>query len=196
MHRSSHHRPGPTSTIRTQATQGRRPDRGLRGQRIINEPTAAALRVGLDKKEGTRKIENGVRPRSRAPSDISIIRDRRSGSEHAVRVLSTNGDTASAGEDFDQAPASIILATSSRGLPYLYITIARRCRRLILSSLYPIESRLNIFNQFALSSIFYILPKHLAQSIIPGEISRALDLLFFLLFSLLISRLSNFARVI
>ncbi len=73
---------------------------GLEVKRIINEPTAAALAFGLDKKEGDRKI--AVYDLGGGTFDISIIEIAEIDGEHQFEVLSTNGDTFLGGEDFDQ----------------------------------------------------------------------------------------------
>ncbi|MFZ8943349.1 MAG: molecular chaperone DnaK [Methylophilaceae bacterium] len=72
---------------------------GLDVKRIINEPTAAALAFGLDKKEGDRKI--AVYDLGGGTFDISIIEISSVDGEHQFEVLSTNGDTFLGGEDFD-----------------------------------------------------------------------------------------------
>jgi len=74
---------------------------GLDVKRIINEPTAAALAFGMDKKEGKdRKI--AVYDLGGGTFDISIIDIAAVEGEHQFEVLSTNGDTFLGGEDFDQ----------------------------------------------------------------------------------------------
>ena len=73
---------------------------GLEVKRIINEPTAAALAFGMDKKEGDRKI--AVYDLGGGTFDISIIEIAAVDGEHQFEVLSTNGDTFLGGEDFDQ----------------------------------------------------------------------------------------------
>jgi molecular chaperone DnaK len=73
---------------------------GLEVKRIINEPTAASLAFGLDKKEGDRKI--GVYDLGGGTFDISMIEIAEVDKEHQFEVLSTNGDTFLGGEDFDQ----------------------------------------------------------------------------------------------
>ncbi|GAB1232743.1 molecular chaperone DnaK [Ferrigenium sp. UT4] len=72
---------------------------GLDVKRIINEPTAAALAFGMDKKEGDRKI--AVYDLGGGTFDISIIEIAEIDGEHQFEVLSTNGDTFLGGEDFD-----------------------------------------------------------------------------------------------
>jgi len=73
---------------------------GLEVKRIINEPTAAALAFGMDKKKGDRKI--AVYDLGGGTFDISIIEIAEVEGEHQFEVLSTNGDTFLGGEDFDQ----------------------------------------------------------------------------------------------
>jgi molecular chaperone DnaK len=72
---------------------------GLEVKRIINEPTAAALAFGMDKKTGDRKI--AVYDLGGGTFDISIIEINEIDGEHQFEVLSTNGDTFLGGEDFD-----------------------------------------------------------------------------------------------
>ena len=83
-----------------QATKDAGKIAGLDVKRIINEPTAAALAFGLDKKEGDRKI--AVYDLGGGTFDISIIEIANVDGEHQFEVLSTNGDTFLGGEDFDQ----------------------------------------------------------------------------------------------
>jgi len=73
---------------------------GLNVQRIINEPTAAALAYGLDKKRGERKI--AVYDLGGGTFDISVIEIAEVDGEHQFEVLATNGDTFLGGEDFDR----------------------------------------------------------------------------------------------
>lgn len=72
---------------------------GLEVKRIINEPTAAALAFGMDKKPGDRKV--AVYDLGGGTFDISIIEIAEVDKEHQFEVLSTNGDTFLGGEDFD-----------------------------------------------------------------------------------------------
>ncbi|OAD19715.1 molecular chaperone DnaK [Candidatus Thiomargarita nelsonii] len=72
---------------------------GLDVKRIINEPTAAALAYGMDKKRGDVKI--AVYDLGGGTFDISIIEIADVDGEHQFEVLSTNGDTFLGGEDFD-----------------------------------------------------------------------------------------------
>ncbi|MFA6435611.1 MAG: molecular chaperone DnaK [Candidatus Gracilibacteria bacterium] len=69
---------------------------GLDVKRIINEPTAAALAYGLDKKGGDKKV--AVFDLGGGTFDVSIL-DLGDG---VFEVLSTNGDTQLGGDDFDE----------------------------------------------------------------------------------------------
>ena len=73
---------------------------GLDVKRIINEPTAAALAFGMDKKPGDSKI--AVYDLGGGTFDVSIIEIADVDGEHQFEVLATNGDTFLGGEDFDQ----------------------------------------------------------------------------------------------
>ena len=72
---------------------------GLEVKRIINEPTAAALAFGMDKRQGDAKI--AVYDLGGGTFDVSIIEIAEVDGEHQFEVLSTNGDTFLGGEDFD-----------------------------------------------------------------------------------------------
>jgi len=74
---------------------------GLDVKRIINEPTAAALAYGMDKKGGERTI--AVYDLGGGTFDVSIIEIAEIDGEHQFEVLATNGDTFLGGEDFDIA---------------------------------------------------------------------------------------------
>ncbi|WGH24786.1 MAG: molecular chaperone DnaK [Candidatus Shikimatogenerans bostrichidophilus] len=69
---------------------------GLKVERIINEPTSAALAYGLDKKNKNIKI--AVYDLGGGTFDISILEL----GDGVFEVLSTNGDTHLGGDDFDQ----------------------------------------------------------------------------------------------
>ena len=73
---------------------------GLNVRRIINEPTAAALAYGLDKRRGDRKV--AVYDLGGGTFDISIIEIAEIDGEHQFEVLATNGNTFLGGEDFDK----------------------------------------------------------------------------------------------
>jgi molecular chaperone DnaK len=82
-----------------QATKDAGKIAGLDVKRIINEPTAAALAYGLDKKDDDRKI--AVYDLGGGTFDFSIIEIANVDGEKQIEVLSTNGDTFLGGEDFD-----------------------------------------------------------------------------------------------
>ena len=82
-----------------QATKDAGKIAGLEVKRIINEPTAAALAYGMDKKRGDSKIV--VYDLGGGTFDVSIIEIAEVDGEHQFEVLSTNGDTFLGGEDFD-----------------------------------------------------------------------------------------------
>ncbi|WP_105201492.1 MULTISPECIES: molecular chaperone DnaK [unclassified Pseudoalteromonas] len=72
---------------------------GLDVKRIINEPTAAALAYGMDRKQGDNVV--AVYDLGGGTFDISIIEIDEVEGEHTFEVLATNGDTHLGGEDFD-----------------------------------------------------------------------------------------------
>ncbi len=82
-----------------QATKDAGKIAGLNVRRIINEPTAAALAYGLDKKGADRKV--AVYDLGGGTFDISIIEIADVDGEMQFEVLATNGDTFLGGEDFD-----------------------------------------------------------------------------------------------
>ena len=84
-----------------QATKDAGKIAGLDVKRIINEPTAAALAFGLDKKTSDQKIAGY--DLGGGTFDISIIELAEVEGEKQFEVLSTNGDTFLGGEDFDIA---------------------------------------------------------------------------------------------
>ncbi|MFA5644157.1 MAG: molecular chaperone DnaK [Patescibacteria group bacterium] len=78
-----------------QATKDAGKIAGLEVKRIINEPTAAALAYGFDKKKGQQVV---VYDLGGGTFDVSILDI----SADTVEVKATNGDTHLGGEDFDQ----------------------------------------------------------------------------------------------
>ena len=91
-----------------QATKDAGKIAGLEVKRIINEPTAAALAYGLDKKRGDMKV--AVYDLGGGTFDVSIIEIAEVDGEHQFEVLSTNGDTFLGGEDFDNAVIDYLVA--------------------------------------------------------------------------------------
>ncbi|HEY2895113.1 MAG TPA: molecular chaperone DnaK, partial [Pirellulales bacterium] len=78
-----------------QATKDAGQIAGLEVARIINEPTAAALAYGLDRKEHEKIV---VFDLGGGTFDVSVLEV----AEGVFRVISTNGDTHLGGDDFDQ----------------------------------------------------------------------------------------------
>ncbi len=85
---------------------------GLDVKRIINEPTAAALAYGMDKKRGDAKI--AVFDLGGGTFDVSIIEIAEVDGEHQFEVLATNGDTFLGGEDFDMRVIEYLSAEFQR----------------------------------------------------------------------------------
>merc|ERR1712136_259474 len=77
---------------------------GLTVLRIINEPTAAAIAYGLDKKEGEKNIL--VFDLGGGTFDVSLLTI----DNGVFEVVSTNGDTHLGGEDFDQKVMEYFMA--------------------------------------------------------------------------------------
>ncbi|PKM91779.1 molecular chaperone DnaK [Candidatus Falkowbacteria bacterium HGW-Falkowbacteria-1] len=75
-------------------------------KRIINEPTAAALAYGFDKKKGQQAV---VYDLGGGTFDVSVL-DIVSDGELSVEVKATNGDTHLGGEDFDQRIIDYIIS--------------------------------------------------------------------------------------
>jgi molecular chaperone DnaK len=82
-----------------QATKDAGKIAGLEVERIINEPTAAALAYGLDKEGGDKKV--AVFDLGGGTFDISIIEIADVDGDKQFEVHATNGDTFLGGEDFD-----------------------------------------------------------------------------------------------
>ncbi len=91
-----------------QATKDAGKIAGLEVKRIINEPTAAALAFGMDKKTGDQKV--AVYDLGGGTFDISIIELAEIDGEKQFEVLSTNGDTSLGGEDFDNVLIDYLVA--------------------------------------------------------------------------------------
>lgn len=91
------------SDAQRQATKDAGEIAGLKVARIINEPTAAALAYGLDKKKD-QKI--AVYDLGGGTFDVSILEV----SSDTVEVRATNGDTHLGGDDFDQVLINWIIA--------------------------------------------------------------------------------------
>jgi molecular chaperone DnaK len=87
------------SDAQRQATKDAGKIAGLEVKRIINEPTAAALAYGLEKKKDEKVV---VYDLGGGTFDVSILEiGMAEGEDSVVEVLSTNGDTHLGGDDFD-----------------------------------------------------------------------------------------------
>jgi len=95
-----------------QATKDAGKIAGLDVKRIINEPTAAALAYGMDKKRGDKKI--AVFDLGGGTFDVSVIEIAEVDGEHQFEVLATNGDTFLGGEDFDMRVIEYLAAEFQR----------------------------------------------------------------------------------
>lgn len=88
-----------------QATKDAGKIAGLEVERIINEPTAAALAYGLDKTDQEQKVL--VYDLGGGTFDVSILEL----ADGTFEVLSTNGDTALGGDDFDNVVVDWMVST-------------------------------------------------------------------------------------
>jgi len=95
-----------------QATKDAGKIAGLDVKRIINEPTAAALAYGMDKKLSDATI--AVFDLGGGTFDVSIIEIAEVDGEHQFEVLATNGDTFLGGEDFDMRVIEYLAAEFQR----------------------------------------------------------------------------------
>ena len=84
-----------------QATKDAGKIAGLEVLRIINEPTAASLAYGIDKKGGDKKV--AVYDLGGGTFDVSILEIADIDGEKQIEVLATNGNTTLGGDDFDNA---------------------------------------------------------------------------------------------
>ena len=96
---------------------------GLEVARLVNEPTAAALAYGLDKKRGTTVA---VYDLGGGTFDVSILKL----TKGIFRVLATGGDTQLGGDDLDQAVASVLWGNSLPQEPAQLATTLATVRRL------------------------------------------------------------------
>jgi molecular chaperone DnaK len=98
---------------------------GLDVKRIINEPTAAALAYGMDKKGGDRKVR--VYDLGGGTFDVSIIEIASVDGEMQVEVLATNGDTFLGGETSTSASSTTSSTSSTRTRASTCARIRSRC---------------------------------------------------------------------
>ena len=116
-----------------QATKDAAKLAGLNVLRLINEPTAAALAYGLDNaSEGIYAVYD----LGGGTFDISILRL----SKGVFEVLSTGGDSALGGDDYDRALAKYVLGVSGKSVATdsdksAVLVAARRCKEALSSDL-------------------------------------------------------------
>jgi len=91
-----------------QATKDAGKIAGLEVLRIINEPTAASLAYGIDKKGADKKV--AVYDLGGGTFDISILEIADVDGEKQIEVLATNGNTTLGGDDFDNAILEHLIA--------------------------------------------------------------------------------------
>jgi len=91
-----------------QATKDAGKIAGLEVLRIINEPTAASLAYGIDKKGADKKV--AVYDLGGGTFDISILEIADVDGEKQIEVLATNGNTTLGGDDFDNAILEYLIA--------------------------------------------------------------------------------------
>ncbi len=111
-----------------QATKDAGKIAGLDVKRIINEPTAASLAYGMNKKRGDKKI--AVFDLGGGTFDVSIIEIAEVDGEHQFEVLATNGDTFLGGEDFDMRVIEYLTSEFERETGVDISTDARAMQRL------------------------------------------------------------------
>ncbi len=104
-----------------QATKDAGKIAGLKVERIVNEPTAAALAYGLDKLEKDQKIL--VFDLGGGTFDVSILEL----GDGVFEVLSTNGDTHLGGDDFDRKIMDWLVDDFKRKMGLIYRRIKWRC---------------------------------------------------------------------
>src|SRR4051794_10039727 len=86
-----------------QATKDAGTIAGLEVARIINEPTAAALAYGLDKKKNEKIVVFDLGGGTFDVSILEVVGAEEEGGKQLFQVISTNGDTHLGGDDFDEA---------------------------------------------------------------------------------------------
>ncbi len=145
MTQGGHHRAGVFQRRQRQATKDAGQIAGLEVLRIINEPTAAALAYGLDKKKDETIL---VFDLGGGTFDVSVLEV----GDGVVEVKATNGDTHLGGDDWDQRDRRLDDWPSSRKSRALICrATARRCsacarrpRRPRSSCLSMMETEINL----------------------------------------------------
>jgi molecular chaperone DnaK len=148
---------------------------GLKVRRIINEPTAAALAYGLDKKTTDQKI--AVFDLGGGTFDISILEL----GEGVFEVKSTNGDTHLGGDDFDKVVMDWLAAEFKKDegidlhkdpMSWQRLKEAAEKAKIELSS--STETEINLPYITAVDGV----PKHLVKKLTRAQFEKLADDLF------------------
>jgi molecular chaperone DnaK len=148
---------------------------GLKVRRIINEPTAAALAYGLDKKSIDQKV--AVFDLGGGTFDISILEL----GEGVFEVKSTNGDTHLGGDDFDKVIMDWLAAEFKKDegidlhkdpMSWQRLKEAAEKAKIELSS--SIETEINLPYITAVDGV----PKHLVKKLTRAQFEKLADNLF------------------
>ena len=154
-----------------QATKDAGKIAGLEVKRLINEPTAAALAYGMDKKEEQRIA---VFDLGGGTFDISILEI----DDGVIEVMSTNGDTHLGGDDVDQIIIDHLMATfkadtgmdlSNDGVVLQRVREAAEKAKIELSSAQQTEINLPFLTADATG------PKHLATSLTRSKFEQMIN---------------------
>lgn len=145
---------------------------GLKVERIINEPTAAALAYGLDKKKHDKKI--AVYDLGGGTFDISILEL----GDGVFEVLSTNGDTNLGGDDFDDILINFLVKSfqSQEGIdlrqdPMAHQRLKEAAEKAKIELSSGLKTEINLPYITATSSG----PKHLVQTITRAQFEQLSD---------------------
>lgn len=163
-----------------QATKDAGQIAGLEVARIINEPTAAALAYGLDKKKDEKIV---VFDLGGGTFDVSVLQVADEGEAKETRVfevISTNGDTHLGGDDFDEALINFVAAEFKRenGIDLRKDTMALQR---LQEACEKAKKELSSLNQTDLNLPFITAdssgPKHLQMTITRSKFEELIDAL-------------------
>ncbi|MBR4133687.1 MAG: molecular chaperone DnaK [Bacteroidales bacterium] len=164
------------SDSQRQATKEAGKIAGLDVKRIINEPTAAALAYGLDKKDKNSKV--AVFDLGGGTFDISILEL----GDGVFEVMSTNGDTHLGGDDFDQVIIDWLaqeFASENHGIDLKKDPMALQCLKEAAE-----KAKIELSNQTSTEiNLPYIMPvdgipKHLVKTLSRAKFEMLCDSLF------------------
>src|SRR6186713_154957 len=148
---------------------------GLNVRRIVNEPTAAALAYGLDKKHHDQKI--AVFDLGGGTFDISILEL----GEGVFEVKSTNGDTHLGGDDFDQKVIDWLAdefkkdeAIDLRKDPMAWQRLKEAAEKAKVELSSSSETEINLPYVTAVDGV----PKHLVKKLTRAQFEKLSDSLF------------------